>query len=60
VNQSQCHIRLPFAELDGGAVRLHDRMGQASYDRSGTELLARGLFVDLPPWGCHVFELGVG
>jgi glycosidase len=56
-NQSQCYVRLPFPDLAGRAVRLKDLMGPAVYDRDGGDLLARGLYLDLPPWGHHVFEL---
>ena len=32
-------------------------MSVATYDRNGDELLSRGLFIDLAPWGYHVFEM---
>ena len=32
-------------------------MGPASYDRDGSDLVSRGLYLDLPPWGYHVFEV---
>jgi glycosidase len=56
-HQSQCYVRLPFADLAGRAVRLDDLMGAATYDRDGTELGSRGLYLDLPPWGYHVFDV---
>jgi len=56
-NQSQCYVRLPFPELSGRAVRFKDTMGAASYDRDGREVISRGLYLDLPPWGYHVFQL---
>jgi hypothetical protein len=49
---------LPFADLAGRSVRLEDAMGPARYDRDGSDLLARGLYLDLPPWGHHVFTIG--
>jgi len=58
-HQGQCYIRLPFGELGGSTVRLRDRTSAAVYDRAGDELLARGLYLDLPGWGYYVFELGV-
>jgi len=58
-NQSQCYVRLPFPKLTGRKVRLTDLLGDAAYDRDGNDLLARGLYLDLPPWGYHVFELTV-
>jgi hypothetical protein len=56
-HQGQCYVRLPFGELRGSSVRLRDRTSDAVYDRSGDELLARGLYLDLRPWGYHVFEV---
>ena len=56
-NQSQCYVRLPFTELGGHQVRLTDLMGGPGYERDGTELVTRGLFVDLPPWGHHLFDM---
>jgi hypothetical protein len=56
-NQSQCYVRIPFADLAGCTVRLEDSMGSATYDREGDELMSRGLYLDLPAWGYHVFEM---
>ena len=55
--QGQCYVRLPFAELANRAVRLRDLMGSANYDRDGNDILSRGLYLDLPAWGYHVFEM---
>ncbi len=33
--------------------------GSASYDRDGSELGTRGLYLDLPPWGYHVFDVSI-
>jgi hypothetical protein len=32
-------------------------MGTAQYDRSGSELVSRGLYLDVPAWGYHVFDV---
>jgi Alpha amylase, catalytic domain len=56
-HQSQCYARPLFGDLAGRTVRLKDLMSAASYDRDGRELGSRGLFLDLPPWGCHVFDV---
>ena len=50
-NQSQCYVRLPFPELGGRTVRLKDLMGPARYDRDGSDLVSRGLYLDLPAVG---------
>jgi hypothetical protein len=56
-NQSQCHVRLPFADLGHDQWRLQDQIGMAIYDRNGADLQARGLFLDEPPWKASVFSL---
>ena len=50
-NQSQCRVRLPFADLSNGQWRLQDLIGDATYDREGADLQARGLYLDEFPWG---------
>jgi glycosidase len=56
-NQSQCYVRLPFADLGNGQWRLQDRIGTSAYDRAGEDLQSRGLYLDLAPWCYHVFSL---
>jgi hypothetical protein len=57
-NQSQCYVRLPVP--GAGLVRFRDVMGGAAFDRDGRDLEARGLYLDMPPWGYHVFEVTAG
>jgi hypothetical protein len=56
-NQGQCYIRLPFPELGGKDARLVDLLGGFEYLRSGSDLLGQGLYLDLPAWGTHVFDI---
>ncbi|MFL6353402.1 MAG: alpha-amylase family glycosyl hydrolase [Bryobacteraceae bacterium] len=56
-NQSQCYLHCRFDEIKGKMIRLRDLMGAAVYDRHGDEICSRGLYLDLPAWGYHVFEL---
>lgn len=56
-HQSQCYVRLPFTGLRSGRWRLRDLLGTGQYDRDGDDLQARGLYLDVAPWQCHVFEL---
>jgi hypothetical protein len=56
-NQSQCHIRLPLADLGGKSWRLDDQLHDRSYDWNGDDLIARGLYVDLGPWQASIFSL---
>ena len=55
--QGQCFVQLPWPELAGRGWRWCDLLGDAVYERPGDDLQARGLYVDLPPWGHHVFEV---
>lgn len=56
-NPSQCFVKLPFADLAGKKLRLQDLLSDAVYQRDGNDLASRGLYVDLPAWGCHVFAV---
>jgi hypothetical protein len=54
-NQSQCHARLPFADLGNSQWRLQDLLGDATYDWDGNDLQGRGLFLDERPWSARGF-----
>ncbi|MBI3862431.1 MAG: alpha-amylase [Planctomycetia bacterium] len=56
-HQSQCRVRLPFADVAGHVWRLQDQLGTDVYDRDGDELHSRGLFLDLKPWEACVYAL---
>ena len=45
----------PFVDMKGKKVTLKDLMHEARYEWEGDALLYRGLYVDLPAWGFHVF-----
>jgi glycosidase len=57
-NKSQCHVRLPFADLAGKKWRLQDQLTTAGYAWNGDDLHGRGLFLDMAPWQACVFLLG--
>jgi hypothetical protein len=56
-NQSQCYVRLPFADLAAARWRLDDVIGDVTYERDGNDLQAHGLYLDEAPWRAHVFVL---
>jgi hypothetical protein len=56
-NQSQCYVPLPFADCDKGWWRFDDVIGDATYEREGDDLRARGLYLDEPPWRAQVFSI---
>jgi glycosidase len=53
----QCFISLPFLDLREKYFQFKDLMSDSVYDRDRDDLLSRGLFLDLPAWGYHVFEI---
>jgi hypothetical protein len=55
--QGQCWVRPGFLGMVGRHFMLVDLLGPVEYERSGDEMAANGLYLDLPPWGHHVFEL---
>jgi hypothetical protein len=56
-NQSQCYVRLPFTDLDGSQWRLADQIEEFAYERDGSDLQSRGLYLDVPAWQTSVFVL---
>ncbi len=57
---SQALIRVPWDELKGKQWHLSDQLSGESYDRSGDDMRDKGLYVDLKPWGCHLFKVYPG
>jgi Alpha amylase, catalytic domain len=55
--QSQCFVRMSFPELIGWTIRFQDLLSSDCYDRPGDDLHSRGLFVDIPAWGYHAFDV---
>jgi glycosidase len=55
-HNSQCYVRLPFADLGGRRWRLNDLFGSARYDREGNDLQSKGLYLDMTPWQYQVFK----
>ena len=56
-HQGQCYVAMPWRDLDGRTWRLQDLTGPSVYDRPGGELTWRGLYLDMPAWGYHVFAV---
>ena len=56
-NQSQCYIELPFTDLAGSTWRLRDQMAELVYQREGSELQSRGLYLDVPAWNISAFSI---
>jgi len=58
-HQSQCYVEIPWQGMDGRTVWLKDGVSNAMYDRPGSDLVTKGLYLDLPAWGYHVFTIRV-
>ena len=56
-SQSQCHVRLPFADLAGKQWQFQDQLNAANYQWNGDDLLGRGLYLDMAPWQASVFTI---
>ena len=56
-HQSQTRVRLPFEIPPDAVIHFQELIGTGAYDHSAGELDSNGLFVDLPPWGSHVFSI---
>ena len=54
--QSQGRVHLPWDDLSNRSWQLADLLSGARYRDNGNELQGEGLFVDLEPWGYHLFE----
>jgi glycosidase len=56
--QGQCFVSLPEKDLTGRRMLLRDLMNATTvYERDGDDLARNGLYLDLPAWGYHVFEV---
>jgi hypothetical protein len=51
---AQGRIRLEQSDLRGRSWTLTDLLDDRVFERNGDELTGPGLFVDLPPWCCHL------
>jgi glycosidase len=56
-SRGQCYVVLPIPDLRGKRVLLRDLLSPAQYERDGDELFSRGLYLDIAPWGHHLFEV---
>jgi hypothetical protein len=56
-NQSQCFLHLPFGDLSERSILLQDLMGHEAFERDGSELSTRGLYLDMKSWGYHIFRV---
>jgi hypothetical protein len=55
--QGQCYVSLPWPDQRGRQLLFRDRLGPARYERDGTDMANRGLYLDMPEWHYHVFDV---
>jgi hypothetical protein len=55
--RSQCFVQLPQGLPARGIVRLTDRLSPAQYERDASDLLERGLFLDVEGFTAHIFSV---
>jgi hypothetical protein len=54
----QCYVHWPWADLEARRFVLADLVSSpVTFDRDGSDLARRGLYLDMPAWSHHVFEV---
>ncbi|MBC7932216.1 MAG: alpha-amylase [Rubrivivax sp.] len=56
-NHAQCYLPLDALELAGRFWLLSDHLSDAHYLRDGDALLSSGLYLDVPAYSHHLFEI---
>ncbi len=54
---AQCYLPLDFPALTGCTWELCDLLSDVKYERDGDALLHPGLYLDVPGYGRHIFQL---
>lgn len=54
---AQFFLPVDMPQLAGQNSLLHDLLNDEDYTRSGDDMLGRGLYVDLPGYGSHIFDV---
>ena len=57
VANSQGMVRVQWDGIIGKTLHLTDILIGEKCDRSGSEMIDNGLYVDLKPWSCHFFRV---
>lgn len=55
--QGQCRVAWPWGNDGGKTVVLKELLNAVTYERDANDLAGGGLYVDLPAWGNHLFEV---
>jgi hypothetical protein len=55
--QGQCYVTIDLPGTAGRQLTLRDLLGDTRYEREADGMRQNGLYLDLPAWGHHVFEV---
>ncbi|PSH04466.1 MAG: alpha-amylase [Acidobacteria bacterium] len=55
-NAVQARVSIPWSDAGGETWRLVDVLSEATYDRLGDDMRDAGLYVELGPWNCSLFQ----
>jgi hypothetical protein len=58
-SQAQCFLPLPLPEINNKTVTLNDKLSPNNYEREGSKLTNEGLYLNMQPWGYHLFEISI-
>jgi hypothetical protein len=58
-SQAQCFLPLPLPEINNKTVTLNDKLSPNNYEREGSKLTSEGLYLNMQPWGYHLFEISI-
>ena len=53
----QCYVTVPLEHLTAASVEFRDLIGSSVYARGRGNLLAKGMYFDMPPYGLHIFDV---
>jgi hypothetical protein len=56
-SQGQCYASSDIPGLAGKTWTLSDLFSDTRYERKGDDLVGKGLYLDMPAFGYHVFQL---
>jgi hypothetical protein len=56
-SQAQCYVTLDLPDRAAPHVALIDLLGGIRYERAAARLVSDGLYLDMPAWGVHVFDV---
>jgi len=59
-HQGQCYVQFPPREWLRGEIIFEDTLSDARYIRAAEDLTTQGLYLDMPAWGTHIFEVQTG